>query len=91
LIAASASTSARAHGHQILAREELRDPLEVAPPRAQILDARRLIDGGPGGLAEIEPLELLPRQGDKTLRQALDGEQLPLDLALARGCGWLVV
>jgi hypothetical protein len=91
LIAASASTSERAHGHQILAREELRDPLEVAPPRAQVLDPRRLIDGGPGGLAEIEPLELLPRHGDNPLHQALDGEQLPLDLALARSFWWLVV
>ena len=51
---------------------------------AQVLDAGSLIDCGPGRAAQVEAVQLRPRQRDQPLGQLLQGVQLAFDLTLAR-------
>ena len=72
------------NGGHVVPGQQVGDALVVASQDADVLDARRLLDGGPGRSAQLQTFQLMPGQGQEAFRQVLEDMVLALDLALAR-------
>ena len=70
-------------GRHVLLGQQLGDAFVMPAQGTDVLDARRFLDGDPGGLAQLQALQFTPGEGDQALSQVLEGVMLPFDLALA--------